>query len=160
MANLPYDQLLALQDIANKWSEVCELVPRRDQTLQQEMMRQDNNERLRRQFAAKANVVGQWLETQLDAVASIGVQMRGSLEEQLKKLQAFDKAIIAYKPNIEELEKYNQVWNIFDAAILALFFFFFFFFFYHVNLTVFLPHLSSFISFCHMKLWVLREGGW
>ena len=97
------------QDITNKWSEVRELVPRRDQTLQQEMMRQQNNERLRRQFAAKANVVGQWVETQLDAVASIGVQMRGSLEDQLKKLQAFDKAITSYRPNIEELERYNQV---------------------------------------------------
>ena len=72
-------------------------------------MRQQNNERLRRQFAAKANVVGQWIENQLDAVASIGVTGRTSLEEQLKKLQQFDKAVMAYKPNMEELEKYNQV---------------------------------------------------
>ena len=80
------------QDITNKWSEVRELVPRRDQTLQQEMMRQQNNERLRRQFAAKANVVGQWVETQLDAVASIGVQMipGGPAEE----TAGFDKAIM------------------------------------------------------------------
>ena len=106
------------QDITNKWSEVRELVPRRDQTLQQEMMRQQNNERLRRQFAAKANVVGQWVETQLDAVASIGVQMRGSLEDQLKKLQAFDKAIISYKPNIDELERYNQVRGLTPGLIL------------------------------------------
>lgn len=103
----PYTTLHA-QDISNKWSEVRDLVPRRDQTLQQEMMRQQNNERLRRQFAVKANVVGQWIESQLDAVASIGVQMKGSLEDQLKKLQAFDKAIIQYKPHIDELEKYNQ----------------------------------------------------
>ena len=45
--------IVTVQDITNKWSEVRELVPRRDQTLQQEMMRQQNNERLRRQFAAK-----------------------------------------------------------------------------------------------------------
>merc|ERR1719317_636062 len=103
----PYTTLHA-QDVSNKWAEVSQLVPRRDQTLQQEMMRQQNNERLRRQFAAKANVVGQWVETQLDAVASIGVAMRSSLEDQLKKLQAFDKATVAYKPNIDELERYNQ----------------------------------------------------
>lgn len=98
-----------IQDITNKWSEVKQLVPHRDSTLQQEMMRQQNNERLRRQFAAKANVVGQWIENQLDGVASIGVTGRSSLEEQLKKLQQFDKAVIAYKPNIDELERYNQV---------------------------------------------------
>ncbi|GFN97108.1 alpha-actinin [Plakobranchus ocellatus] len=103
----PYTTLHA-QDITNKWGEVKQLVPHRDSTLQQEMMRQQNNERLRRQFAAKANVVGQWVENQLDAVASIGVTGRSSLEDQLKKLQQFDKAVIAYKPNMEELEKYNQ----------------------------------------------------
>ncbi|XP_076442303.1 alpha-actinin, sarcomeric-like isoform X2 [Babylonia areolata] len=103
----PYTTLHA-QDITSKWSEVRDLVPRRDQTLQQEMTRQQNNERLRRQFATKANTVGQWVETQLDAVASIGVQMKGSLEDQLSKLQAFDKAIVAYKPHMDELERYHQ----------------------------------------------------
>ncbi|BFZ12083.1 hypothetical protein BsWGS_15122 [Bradybaena similaris] len=103
----PYSTLHA-QDISNKWSEVKQLIPHRDSMLQQEMMRQQNNERLRRQFAAKANVVGQWIENQLDAVASIGVTGRSSLEEQLKKLQQFDKAVVAYKPNMEELERYNQ----------------------------------------------------
>ena len=38
------------------------------------MIRQQNNERLRRQFAQKANVVGQWIERHLDAVATVGVQ--------------------------------------------------------------------------------------
>jgi len=103
----PYTTLAA-QDITNKWGEVKELVPRRDATLQQEMMRQQNNERLRRQFAAKANVVGQWVENQLDAVASIGVVSRISLEEQKKKLETFDKAVTGYRPNVEELERYNQ----------------------------------------------------
>ena len=54
-------------------------MPKRDTTLQQEMIRQQNNERLRRQFAQKANVVGQWIERHLDAVASVGIQ-KGSLE--------------------------------------------------------------------------------
>ena len=100
---------LLLQDVTNKWAEVGQLVPSRDHTLQQEMMRQQNNERLRRQFAAKANVVGQWIENQLDAVASIGISRAATLEDQLAKLQQFDRAVVAYKPNIEELETYNQV---------------------------------------------------
>ncbi|KAJ8308636.1 hypothetical protein KUTeg_013510 [Tegillarca granosa] len=96
------------QDISNKWSEVKTLVPKRDRTLQDEMIRQENNERLRRQFAAKANVVGQWIENQLDAVASIGVQTRSSLEDQLKKLRSFENATLQYKPHMDELERYNQ----------------------------------------------------
>jgi len=103
----PYTTLHA-QDVTNKWAEVGQLVPSRDHTLQQEMMRQQNNERLRRQFAAKANVVGQWIENQLDAVASIGISRAATLEDQLAKLQQFDRAVVAYKPNIEELETYNQ----------------------------------------------------
>ena len=60
--------------------EVKQLVPKRDSTLQHEMVRQQNNERMRRQFAEKANMVGQWVERHLDAVASISVQ-KGSLED-------------------------------------------------------------------------------
>ena len=65
-----------LQDIANKWQDVQHLVPQRDSTLQGEMIRQQNNERLRRTFAQKANVVGQWIEQQLDLVAAIGVHKK------------------------------------------------------------------------------------
>lgn len=99
----------ALQDIANKWADVKHLVPKRDGTLQNEMMKQQNNMRLRKQFAAKANVVGPWIENQLDAVASMGIQTKSSLEEQLKKLRQYEQATAQYKPNIDELERYNQV---------------------------------------------------
>lgn len=102
----PYTTLSA-QDIAHKWSDVRQLVPKRDSTLQQEMIRQQNNERLRRQFAQKANLVGQWIERHLDAVASVGVQ-RGSLEDHLNKLKGIDKEVMAFKPNIDELERYHQ----------------------------------------------------
>lgn len=96
------------QDIANKWADVKHLVPKRDGTLQNEMMKQQNNMRLRKQFAAKANVVGPWIENQLDAVASMGIQTKSSLEEQLKKLRQYEQATAQYKPNIDELERYNQ----------------------------------------------------
>ncbi len=45
------------QDIKSKWGEVKTLVPQRDQTLQDELRKQQNNEALRRQFADKANQV-------------------------------------------------------------------------------------------------------
>lgn len=102
----PYSTLQA-QDIAGKWKDVKQLVPQRDSTLQAEMIRQQNNERLRRQFAQKANVVGQWIERHLDAVATVGVQ-KGSLEDHLNKLRGIEKEVYAFRPNIEELERYNQ----------------------------------------------------
>jgi len=103
----PYSTLTAQEDIANKWGEVRQLVPDRDTVLQTEMIRQQNNERLRRQFAAKANMVGQWIERHLDAVASVGVQ-KGSLEEHLNKLRGIEKEVAAFKPNVDELERYNK----------------------------------------------------
>ncbi|XP_074652763.1 alpha-actinin-like isoform X2 [Tubulanus polymorphus] len=102
----PYTTLNA-QDIQQKWSDVKSLIPARDATLRQEMIRQQNNERLRQQFAHKANAVGPWLERHNDLVMATGMQ-KGSLEEQLKKLNAYQVEANAYKPNMDELERYNQ----------------------------------------------------
>jgi actinin alpha len=43
--------------VQSKWNEVKTLVPQRDQTLQDELKKQQNNEALRRQFAEKSNQV-------------------------------------------------------------------------------------------------------
>lgn len=96
------------QDIANKWGDVRQLVPQRDNVLSNEMAKQQRNERLRREFAQKANVVGPWIETQLDAVASITIQMKGSLEDQLNKLHQYEKTVQQYKPHMDDLETINQ----------------------------------------------------
>lgn len=103
----PYTTLTA-SDISNKWTDVKQLVPKRDQVLQTELMRQQSNERLRRKFAEKANVVGPWIERQMDAVAAIGMGMQGSLEDQLGKLQQYEQAVIQYRPHMDELEKCHQ----------------------------------------------------
>lgn len=42
------------------------LVPLRDQMLQEEVARQQANERLRRQFAAQANIIGHWIQTKME----------------------------------------------------------------------------------------------
>ena len=60
------------KDVQSKWNEVKTLVPQRDQTLQDELRKQENNEALRRSFAEKSNQVGPWIERQMDAVAAIG----------------------------------------------------------------------------------------
>ena len=71
----PYTNLTR-NNVQSKWNELKNLVSQRDQTLQDELKKQQNNEALRRQFAEKANQVGPWVERQMDAVAAIGMGMQ------------------------------------------------------------------------------------
>lgn len=103
----PYTALTA-NDLTKKWSDVRQLVPQRDQTLQNELRKQQNNEMVRRQFAEKANQVGPWIERQMDAVTAIGMGLQGSLEDQLHRLKEYEQGVFGYKPHIEELEKIHQ----------------------------------------------------
>ncbi|VDM23887.1 unnamed protein product [Toxocara canis] len=103
----PYTDLSG-NEIRRKWQEVQQAVPKRDGQLQQELHRQQNNERLRQIFAEKANTVGPWLERQLESVLSIGMGGRGSLESAISQLRNIQQQAYAYKPNLDELEKINQ----------------------------------------------------
>ena len=85
-----------------------QLVPKRDQTLQSELLRQRRNEDLRRKFAEKANGVGPWIERNIDSVAAIGMGMQGTLEDQLQKLRQYEEAVSMYKMHMDELEKVHQ----------------------------------------------------
>lgn len=71
-------------------------------------MRQQRNEGLRRKFGEKANVVGPWIERQMDAVAAIGMGMQGTLEDQLQRLRQHEQQAVQYKPQMDELEKIHQ----------------------------------------------------
>lgn len=46
--------------------QVKKLVPQRDGALQEEMARQHAHERLRRQFAAQANLIGPWIQARME----------------------------------------------------------------------------------------------
>lgn len=46
--------------------QVQQLVPKRDQALLEEQSKQQSNERLRRQFASQANIVGPWIQTKME----------------------------------------------------------------------------------------------
>lgn len=61
--------------------QVKQLVPMRDQALQEELARQHSNERLRRQFAAQANVIGPWIQTKME-VSTTQVVKKGCLYTQ------------------------------------------------------------------------------
>lgn len=104
----PYTSLTD-KNLTTKWNEVCQvLVPQRDQTLQQELTKQQNNEQIRRQFAEKANQVGPWIEQQVAAVAAIGMGGGGSLEQQLAQLKGFEQDVAGYRPEIDSIEHIHQ----------------------------------------------------
>uniref|UniRef100_A0A8C9K9H3 Actinin alpha 3 n=1 Tax=Panthera tigris altaica TaxID=74533 RepID=A0A8C9K9H3_PANTA len=104
----PYINLTP-QDINAKWDMVRKLVPSRDQTLQEELARQQVNERLRRQFAAQANAVGPWIQAKVEEVGRLAAGMAGSLEEQMAGLRQQEQNIINYKSNIDRLEGDHQL---------------------------------------------------
>ncbi|CAF1180208.1 unnamed protein product [Adineta ricciae] len=96
------------EEISAKWQEVQALVPQRDQDLQTEYLKQQQNERFRLQFAQKANVVGPWIERQHEQLQQLTIQVVGTLEQHQKKLEAMETNVVQYRPHIDELEKYNQ----------------------------------------------------
>uniref|UniRef100_A0A6I8Q7T7 Actinin alpha 3 (gene/pseudogene) n=1 Tax=Xenopus tropicalis TaxID=8364 RepID=A0A6I8Q7T7_XENTR len=104
----PYTNLTHL-DISNKWETVKQLVPHRDQTLQEELARQQANERLRRQFAAQANVIGPWIQSKMEEIGRISVDISASLEDQMNHLKQYEQNIISYKSNIDKLEGDHQL---------------------------------------------------
>ncbi|KRY72104.1 Alpha-actinin, sarcomeric [Trichinella pseudospiralis] len=107
MAVNPYTNISGAE-IQKKWQHMQVLVPNRDNQLQQEMNRQQSNDRLRRTFAEKANAVGPYLEQQLSQVATIALGGRGSLEQALQRLLDLYRSVENYKVNMDELERINQ----------------------------------------------------
>ncbi|XP_070786050.1 alpha-actinin-3b isoform X1 [Enoplosus armatus] len=104
----PYTTL-SPQDISTKWDTVKHFVPLRDQMLQEEVARQQANERLRRQFAAQANIIGPWIQTKMEEIGHVSVDIAGSLEEQMNSLKQYEQNIINYKSNIDKLEGDHQL---------------------------------------------------
>lgn len=45
-----------------------QLVPQRDQALQEELSKQQSNDHLRRKFATQANMVGPWIQTKMEVM--------------------------------------------------------------------------------------------
>ncbi|KAM8809069.1 alpha-actinin-2 isoform 1-T1 [Eudromia elegans] len=104
----PYSTV-TVEEIRTKWEKVKQLVPQRDQSLQEELARQHSNERLRRQFAAQANVIGPWIQTKMEEIARSSIEMTGPLEDQMNQLKQYEHNIINYKTNIDRLEGDHQL---------------------------------------------------
>ncbi|XP_039253681.1 alpha-actinin-1-like isoform X1 [Styela clava] len=100
--------LLTPEKIDSKWQRVKELVPKRDNSLQMELAKQMNHERLRVEFATLANKVGPWITEKTDETVHMALNIKGSLENNLTSLKSYQQNIIAYQPNIDQLETINQ----------------------------------------------------
>ncbi|XP_008571637.1 PREDICTED: alpha-actinin-2 isoform X5 [Galeopterus variegatus] len=104
----PYSTV-TMDELRAKWEKVKQLVPIRDQSLQEELARQHANERLRRQFAAQANAIGPWIQNKMEEIARSSVQITGALEDQMNQLKQYEHNIINYKSNIDKLEGDHQL---------------------------------------------------
>ncbi|XP_005005298.1 alpha-actinin-2 [Cavia porcellus] len=104
----PYSTV-TMDELRTKWDKVKQLVPIRDQSLQEELARQHTNERLRRQFAAQANAVGPWIQNKMEEIARSSIQITGALEDQMNQLKQYEHNIINYKNNIDKLEGDHQL---------------------------------------------------
>lgn len=110
-----------VEEISQKWQIVKKLVPERDSQLQAELVKQQQNEQLRKNFASKANHIGQWIEQHLDSVSNI-FGCKGSLEDHLQKLKNIEKEIHIFEKNIDELEIHNKAMQeamVFDNSYTA-----------------------------------------
>ncbi|XP_043911371.1 alpha-actinin-4 isoform X2 [Protopterus annectens] len=106
--NNPYTSVTP-QVINSMWDKVQQLVPKRDQALQDELNKQQSNEHLRRQFASQANVVGPWIQNKMQEIGRISIEMHGTLEDQLNNLRQYEQSIVNYKSNIDTLEQQHQL---------------------------------------------------
>uniref|UniRef100_UPI003AAF4F29 alpha-actinin-4 isoform X8 n=1 Tax=Centroberyx gerrardi TaxID=166262 RepID=UPI003AAF4F29 len=97
------------ESIDSKWDQAQQLVPQRDQALQEELSKQQSNDHLRRKFATQANIVGPWIQTKMEEIGRISIEMNGTLEDQLTNLREYEQSIIDYKPNIDQLEGDHQL---------------------------------------------------
>ncbi|XP_073725400.1 alpha-actinin-2b isoform X2 [Misgurnus anguillicaudatus] len=104
----PYSTI-STEEIAIKWDKVKKLVPQRDSALQEELARQHGNERLRRQFAAQANLIGPWIQTRMEEIGRCAMVIGGTLEDQMTQLKQCEHVIVSYKPNIDLLEGDHQL---------------------------------------------------
>uniref|UniRef100_A0A9J8AGU5 Actinin, alpha 2b n=1 Tax=Cyprinus carpio carpio TaxID=630221 RepID=A0A9J8AGU5_CYPCA len=104
----PYSTITT-EEIAIKWDKVKKLVPQRDSLLQEELARQHANERLRRQFAAQAHLIGPWIQARMEEIGRCSMAMGGTLEDQMTQLKQYEHVIVSYKPNIDRLEGDHQL---------------------------------------------------
>uniref|UniRef100_A0A8D0D3J4 Actinin alpha 4 n=1 Tax=Sander lucioperca TaxID=283035 RepID=A0A8D0D3J4_SANLU len=95
--------------IDSKWKKAMDMVPLRDNALQDELNKQNSNDTLRAKFATQANTVGAYIQAKMEEIGRISIEMNGTLEDQLTHLKEYQKTIMSYMPEINTLEGYHQL---------------------------------------------------
>ncbi|GCB77708.1 hypothetical protein scyTo_0017645 [Scyliorhinus torazame] len=104
----PYT-MISCKEISAKWDKMKQLIPQRNAALQEELVRQQSNERLRRQFASQANIIGPWIQRKMEEIAQSSIEISGTLEDQMNQLKQLEEVTINYKPNVDKLEGDHQL---------------------------------------------------
>ncbi|XP_070762593.1 alpha-actinin-4 isoform X8 [Enoplosus armatus] len=89
--------------------QAMDMVPQRDNALQDELNKQNSNDTLRAKFATQANTVGAYIQAKMEEIGRISIEMNGTLEDQLTNLKEYQKSIMSYMPEINTLEGYHQL---------------------------------------------------
>ncbi|XP_059186808.1 alpha-actinin-4 isoform X2 [Centropristis striata] len=97
------------ESIDNKWEKAMDMVPQRDNALQDELNKQNSNDTLRAKFATQANTVGAYIQAKMEEIGRISIEMNGTLEDQLTSLKDYQTTIMSYMPEINTLEGYHQL---------------------------------------------------
>ncbi|XP_035535530.1 alpha-actinin-4-like [Morone saxatilis] len=97
------------ESIDSKWEKAMDMVPLRDNALQDELNKQNSNDTLRAKFATQANTVGAYIQAKMEEIGRISIEMNGTLEDQLTNLREYQKTIMSYMPEINTLEGYHQL---------------------------------------------------
>ncbi len=92
----------------DKWCSVLDAVPQYESNLAVELEKQQGNEQLRVAFAEKANVIGAYIEERSTALSELSMEGKGTMEEQLDAMKAFQEETVAYQPEIDAAESANQ----------------------------------------------------
>ena len=104
----PYCQkAVNLNNLATKWSILQEQIPKRHALLQQEVEQQNQNNKLREQFANIANQIGPWIQKRSDKITKLTTDMKGTIDDAIRKLNSHHEDIEKFFVNIQKLEKVN-----------------------------------------------------
>ncbi|KAH8860703.1 Alpha-actinin [Schistosoma japonicum] len=91
-----------------RWNMIRELTQKRSALLHSERERQLANDRLRREFAQKAEAFNSSIETHRAEIVKITMESRCSLEDQRNYLQKLEEELNKHQDKLNELEHANQ----------------------------------------------------
>ncbi|CAH8478147.1 unnamed protein product [Schistosoma turkestanicum] len=95
-------------ELPQRWNMIRELTQKRSALLHNERERQLANEKLRREFAKKAEAFNSSIETHRAEIVKASMESHSSLEDQRNYLQKLEEELNKHQNKLNELEHVNQ----------------------------------------------------